>query len=85
MELKAQAAEGQLLQWIQRNALEAMERKATRIDEDAPELHLAVYRQVLLMQIDNYWRKHLKQMNFLRRGPCLCLRFQGHVTGATRS
>ena len=46
MELEAQAAEGRLLEWIQRNALEAMQRKASCIDEDAPELHLAVYRQV---------------------------------------
>ncbi|CAE7702686.1 SECA1 [Symbiodinium pilosum] len=55
-----------LLQWVQRESLEAIDRKAARIDEDAPELHLAVFRQVLLMQIDNYWRKHLKYMTFLR-------------------
>lgn len=43
-----------------------MKRKASRIDEDAPELSSAVYRQVLLMQIDNYWRRHLKFMTNLR-------------------
>lgn len=52
--------------WVQRETLEAIDRKAARIDEDAPQLHRAVFRQVLLMQIDNYWRKHLKYMTFLR-------------------
>ncbi|CAK9029397.1 unnamed protein product [Durusdinium trenchii] len=56
----------QLGEWMQQKALEAMEQKAELIDEDAPELSKAVYRQVFLMQIDNYWRKHLKYMNFLR-------------------
>ena len=55
-----------MTRWIQQQGLAAMERKAERIDEDAPELSAAVYRQVLLMQIDNYWRRHLKFMTNLR-------------------
>lgn len=56
----------EMTRWIQQGALDAMKRKAQRIDEDAPELSSAVYRQVLLMQIDNYWRRHLKFMTNLR-------------------
>ena len=56
----------EMTRWIQQGALDAMKRKASRIDEDAPELSSAVYRQVLLMQIDNYWRRHLKFMTNLR-------------------
>ena len=57
---------GALRHWIQQEGLKAIDRKAARIDEDAPRLSRAVFRQVLLMQIDSYWRKHLKYMTFLR-------------------
>ncbi len=65
-ELKAAQDAEELTEWIQGKALAAMQEKAMRIDEDAPDLSGSVYRQVFLMQIDNYWRRHLKYMNNLR-------------------
>ena len=67
----------EMTRWIQQSALDAMKRKARRIDEDAPELSSAVYRQVLLMQIDNYWRRHLKFMTNLRNYSKLRTGFSG--------
>ena len=69
----------EMTRWIQQGALDAMKRKASRIDEDAPELSSAVYRQVLLMQIDNYWRRHLKFMTNLRNYSKLRTGFCGFV------
>jgi len=45
---------------------EAFNKKCTAIEENGPGLSGMVQRQVLLMQLDNFWQQHLKNMDFLK-------------------
>lgn len=46
----------------------AFEAKQRDIEANGPGLCGMVTRQVLLMQVDNFWREHLKNMDFMKTG-----------------
>jgi len=55
-----------LVEWMQREGCKAIERKEALIDKHGPGLQHAVRRQILLMQVDLFWQRHLQNMGFLR-------------------
>jgi len=52
--------------WMKDEGRKAIEQKEALIDVHGKELHKFVRRQVLLMQIDKFWRRHLENMGFIR-------------------
>lgn len=54
-----------------REARTAFETKCKVIEEAGPGLTGLVTRQILLMQLDQYWQAHLKNMDFLKTGVTL--------------
>ncbi|CAE8653686.1 unnamed protein product [Polarella glacialis] len=56
-----------LAAWLRTEGLLALEIKEAAIDADAPGLRHAVRRQLLLMQVDKFWRRHLENMDFLKQ------------------
>jgi len=65
---QGEAAVGAVLQTAGR---EAFEQKVAQIEESGPGLAGMVQRQVLLMQLDNFWQQHLKNMDFMKTGVTL--------------
>eukprot|EP00933_Yihiella_yeosuensis_P050853 TRINITY_DN48665_c0_g1_i1.p1 TRINITY_DN48665_c0_g1~~TRINITY_DN48665_c0_g1_i1.p1 ORF type:complete len:1337 (+),score=327.26 TRINITY_DN48665_c0_g1_i1:62-4072(+) len=57
--------------YLKKVAGEAFEKKLEEIEENGPGLTAIVTRQVLLMQIDNFWQQHLKNMDFMKTGVTL--------------
>jgi len=49
----------------------ALDKKCSMIEEVGPRLTGLVSRQILLMQLDNFWQQHLKNMDFLKTGVTL--------------
>lgn len=55
-----------LREWAKEESREAIESKERAIDLDGAGLQHAVRRQILLMQVDQFWRRHLQNMDYLR-------------------
>jgi len=60
-----------VLAFLQKAGKEAFEQKCRLIEESGPGLSGMVQRQVLLMQLDNFWQQHLKNMDFMKTGVTL--------------
>jgi len=56
---------------LQKAAGEAFDQKIKIIEESGKGLSGLVTRQVLLMQLDNFWQQHLKNMDFMKTGVTL--------------
>ncbi|CAK0789254.1 unnamed protein product [Prorocentrum cordatum] len=52
--------------YLQRSARDAFSQKCTSIEQSGPGLTGMVTRRILLMQLDNFWQQHLKNMDFLK-------------------
>jgi len=60
------AGKAALREWAKSEGREAIARKEALIREHGPGLEHAVRRQILLMQVDQFWQRHLQNMDFLR-------------------
>eukprot|EP00448_Togula_jolla_P026864 CAMPEP_0170650794 /NCGR_PEP_ID=MMETSP0224-20130122/46004_1 /TAXON_ID=285029 /ORGANISM="Togula jolla, Strain CCCM 725" /LENGTH=1241 /DNA_ID=CAMNT_0010982503 /DNA_START=117 /DNA_END=3842 /DNA_ORIENTATION=+ len=60
-----------LKQYLQEKARAALELKLEEIDASSTGLAGMIQRQILLMQLDQYWQQHLKNMDFLKTGVTL--------------
>jgi len=49
----------------------ALDAKCQQIEESGPGLTAMISRQILLMQLDQYWQQHLKNMDFMKTGVTL--------------
>ncbi|CAK0829813.1 unnamed protein product [Prorocentrum cordatum] len=61
-----EAAAVALREWMLAESRQAIQKKFALIDEHGPGLRHPVWRQILLMQIDKFWRRQLQNMEFLR-------------------
>mmetsp|Transcript_51040 Transcript_51040/g.119405 ORF Transcript_51040/g.119405 Transcript_51040/m.119405 type:complete len:1081 (-) Transcript_51040:131-3373(-) len=60
-----------LTQFLQEKGLEALEKKYVEMEKTQTGLSGTIQRAILLMQIDQFWQKHLQNMDFLRSGVSL--------------
>merc|ERR1740138_1358621 len=52
--------------FLEQKARDAFAQKCASIEQSGPGLTGMVTRNILLMQLDNFWKQHLKNMDFLK-------------------
>lgn len=61
-----EAGRAAIQEWMTEAGLEAIQRKEDSIAAHGPGLEADARRQVMLLQVDNFWRGHLRNMEFLQ-------------------
>jgi len=60
-----------ITEYLQEEGQKALDKKLDEVEGTSPGLSAMVTRQVLLMQLDNFWQQHLKNMDFMKTGVSL--------------